>query len=286
MRFSTASSTVQRPSPESSTNGASAARSLPSCSKARAASSQSHERTTEPYPEVGDLGVVELVLTGVEEREALRVGLHHPVLHPVVDHLHVVAGAGGAEVPPAGAVLVVRGRREHVEDGREALDGLVGPPDHHAVADLESPDAAARPHVDVVDPARPELPGAALVVAPSRVAAVDDGVALREQPGKRLHGLLGRVAGGHHDPHRARGLEFGYELLERRGPRRAMALGFADGVLVEVEGHDRVVRVAVDAMDHVGAHLAETDEAELHQNNLPTASTGSPSSSTRTAFKP
>ena len=48
MRLSIASSTVQRPSPESSTNGSSAARSLPSCSNARAASSQSQERTTDP----------------------------------------------------------------------------------------------------------------------------------------------------------------------------------------------------------------------------------------------
>src|ERR671936_1544226 len=48
MRLSIESSTVQRPSPESSTNGSSLARSLPSCSKARAASSHSQERTTEP----------------------------------------------------------------------------------------------------------------------------------------------------------------------------------------------------------------------------------------------
>jgi hypothetical protein len=31
-----------------------------------------------------------------------------------------------------------------------------------------------------------------------------------------------------------------------------------------VVGDDRVVRVAMDAMDHVAAHLPEADEAELH----------------------
>ena len=36
-------------------------------------------------------------------------------------------------------------------------------------------------------------------------------------------------------------------------------------VLVEVERDDLVVGVAVDAMDHVAAHLPEADEAELHQ---------------------
>src|SRR4051794_37888845 len=48
IRLSMPSSIVQRPSPESSTYGSSSARSLPSISKARAANSHSHERTTEP----------------------------------------------------------------------------------------------------------------------------------------------------------------------------------------------------------------------------------------------
>ena len=48
IRLSIESSTVQRPSPESSTYGSRRARSLPSCSNARAASSHSHDRTTEP----------------------------------------------------------------------------------------------------------------------------------------------------------------------------------------------------------------------------------------------
>src|ERR687888_213433 len=47
-RRSMASSTVQRPSPESSTHPSIPASSLPSSSNARHASSQSHERTTEP----------------------------------------------------------------------------------------------------------------------------------------------------------------------------------------------------------------------------------------------
>src|ERR687895_440112 len=58
-------------------------------------------------------------------------GLHHPVLHAVVDHLHVVAGAGRAEVSPPRPVLLGGGRREHVEDRAEPLHGLVGPADHH-----------------------------------------------------------------------------------------------------------------------------------------------------------
>ena len=60
-------------------------------------------------------------------------------------------GARAAHVPPAvlglGVVgLVVRG--EHVEDRRQQLDRLLLAADHHAVADLEAPDASAGAHVD------------------------------------------------------------------------------------------------------------------------------------------
>src|SRR5205814_7252465 len=48
IRRSIPDSTVQRPSPESSTYGAISGRSLPSCSNALAASSHSHDRITDP----------------------------------------------------------------------------------------------------------------------------------------------------------------------------------------------------------------------------------------------
>ena len=68
-------------------------------------------------PERGDLREVELErLGGVHELEALGVGLHEPVLDPVVHHLHEVAGAGRADV----RVAVLRSERR--EDG---LQGLV-----------------------------------------------------------------------------------------------------------------------------------------------------------------
>ena len=43
-----------------------------------------------------------------------------------------------------------------------------------------------------------------------------------------------------------------------------MALRRLDRLLVEVERDDLVLRVAVDAMDHVAAHLPEPYEADLH----------------------
>ena len=55
-----------------------------------------------------------------------------------------------------------------------------------------------------------------------------------------------------------------------------MTLGLADGVRVEVERDALVVGIAMDAVHRVAAHLSETDEAELHQGSLLTASAGSP----------
>ena len=103
-----------------------------------------------------------------------------------------------------------------------------------------------------------------LVVGPARVAAVDDRVALVQQVGQRVHRLLGGVTGGHHDPHRPRRLELGDQVLQGGRAGGAVLLGLLHRVLGEVEGHHLVVRVAVDAMDHVAAHLSQPYEAELH----------------------
>src|SRR5207302_8886390 len=108
--------------------------------------------------------------------------LHEPVLDPVVDHLHVVAGAGSAEAQPAAradrrTTLLVRLRCEHVEDRRQRLDRLPWSADHHAVPDLQAPYAAGDADIDVGDPALAQRLRAALVVGPARVAAVDDRVA-------------------------------------------------------------------------------------------------------------
>ena len=51
----------------------------------------------------------------VHDLEALGVGLHQAVLDPVVDHLHVVPGAGAADVE----VAALRGERR--EDRLERL---------------------------------------------------------------------------------------------------------------------------------------------------------------------
>ncbi len=180
-------------------------------------------------PEVGDLRVVQLVLALVEQVEALRVGLHQAVLHAVVHHLHEVPGAGGPEVlPPAradrGDARLVGRRRQHVEERREAFHRPVRAADHHAVADFEAPHPAGGAHVDVVDAAFFELPGAQLVFGPLGVAAVHDRVVAIQQLGELVDRLLRDLAGGQHQPHRARRLQALDEVGQRGGADGAVGL--------------------------------------------------------------
>src|SRR5262245_53721185 len=59
------------------------------------------------------------------------------------------------------------------KDWIEMLDHLLLAADHHAVPALQSPDAAARAHVYVVDPLRREFLGAPDIVNVIGIAAVD-----------------------------------------------------------------------------------------------------------------
>ena len=108
-----------------------------------------------------------------------------------------------------------------------------------------------------------QLLGAALVVGPLRVAAVDDHVAAVEQLGELVDRLLRGLAGGDHDPHDPRRLQLLDEVLQRARARGAVLDRLLDGLLVEVERDDLVVGVAADAVHHVAAHLAQPDETDL-----------------------
>src|SRR5205807_9449468 len=101
-----------------------------------------------------------------------------------------------------------------------------------------------------------------------RVAAVDDDVARREQVPELLHGLLGDVAGGHHDPDDARWLELLHQLLQRTGAARSRRLGAGHRVIARIERHD-LVAASDQAYGHVPAHPTEADHAELHATPLP-----------------
>ena len=108
--------------------------------------------------------------------------------------------------------------------GLQRADRLGLAADHQAVADLEAPDPARRPGVDVADALGRQLAVPADVVVEVGVAAVDDRVAgfeVLEQLGDLG---LGRVAGRDHDPDRARLGERADELGDRERRGRALLL--------------------------------------------------------------
>ena len=74
------------------------------------------------------------------------------------------------------------------------LEGLAGAADHEAKADLEAPDSAGGPDVEVVQALRLHLVRAADGVAEVAVAAIDEDVAWTEERGDVAYGTLGYVA--------------------------------------------------------------------------------------------
>src|SRR6185503_6322967 len=148
------------------------------------------------HPQFRDRAEIEVVVARVHDLEAFGVGLHQAVLDPVVDHLHVVAGTRSTDVE------VATGGCERREDRFERGDGLPISADHQAIADLQAPDPARRPGIDVVDALLLQRRVPADIVVEVGVAAVDDRVARPEVLEELLDLRLGGVPGGDHHPDR------------------------------------------------------------------------------------
>src|SRR6185437_12533070 len=122
----------------------------------------------------------------------MYIALRGPVL------FHMAAGCR-CDVTHAG-----RERREYRFEPFE--HGFVAA-DHHAIAALQSPHAAAGPDIDVGEALGLERFGAADVVLIERITAIDNGIARLEKRREFSDGLLGDRAGRQHDPHSAGLLE-------------------------------------------------------------------------------
>src|SRR6185437_11835069 len=94
----------------------------------------------------------------------------------VMHHLDEVSRAGRTtvQIPQFGTAAeflaarsarnISHARRESTEDGIESIESFFRSADHHAVAALDAPDAAAGPHIEVVNAAILEFWRAAHVV--------------------------------------------------------------------------------------------------------------------------
>jgi len=199
----------------------------------------------------------------IEKPSAFGVGLHQAVFDAVMDHLGEVAGAGRADAAPA---LVLAGR-QRLEDRPQGFHDLFVTADHHAVALGQAPHAAAGAAVDVVDALSLAPGGVAERILVVGVAAVDHRVALVQQPQQRGDGVVGDLARGHHQPQHARRGQGLYQRLERSGRAAALAFQLLARIGVGVEAGDLVTAIE-QPLRHVGAHLAETDHAQLHGSSL------------------
>src|SRR5437762_1665740 len=123
----------------------------------------------------------------MKNAETFGVSLHQAVFDSVVDHLHEMTCSrwstmevtilyGANFFPTRRAHNLAASRRQSLEDWIEMTDCLVRPADHHAVATLQAPHAAAGSHVNVINtlPAQGDRP--ARVVFEIRITAVDDDV--------------------------------------------------------------------------------------------------------------
>src|ERR1700683_3780531 len=83
-------------------------------------------------------------------------------------------GAGIAFLPARCARNITEPGSERGEDRIEVIHSCLRAADHHAIAALDTPDAAGRAAIDVVNALLGQLFGAADVVLVERIAAIDD----------------------------------------------------------------------------------------------------------------
>ena len=127
-----------------------------------------------------------------------------------------IALLGGAVdlFAPGRARNVAHARRQRLEDRIETLDRLVRAADHHAVAALQTPHAAAGAHIHVVDSLRREFLGAADIVDIVGVAAVDEDVS-RLEIGHEVSDGFVHDCRRDHQPDCPRLVELLHEVLQR-----------------------------------------------------------------------
>ena len=95
------------------------------------------------------------------------------------------------------------------------LHSFPGAANHHAITTLQSPHAATRADVDVIDLFFAQVYGATRVIFVIGIAAIDDGVARVHSRGEIVHGLFRRITGRDHNPNRARLAQLTDEIIKR-----------------------------------------------------------------------
>ena len=164
-----------------------------------------------------------------------------------------VLGARIAAVTARRARHVTGTWRQRFEDRIELVDDIFRAADHHAVAAFEPPDAAAGANVDMMDVALFKSFGAADIVFPECVAAVDNDIAGFQQPFELDDDTFGNFSGREHDPDNARRTKLPHQSVETCRSGRADATQFSDGLGVMVVD-DNLMPVLHQSARDISAH--------------------------------
>ena len=194
-----------------------------------------------------------------QDREPLRIRLHHAVLNAVVHHFREMARPGRPDMRPAFRAI----RRQRVENRRKRFDSLCIPARHQAIPFRKAPDAPADPRIDQVQAAFLHGSGAPNRIAIIGIAAVDHDVACFKQRRKRSNGLVHRRAGGHHHPDAP-----GRGAPVRQGFQRicddhAGLLVFRNDLGRKVESNDAAA-MPQKPKRHIAPHFPQPDHANFH----------------------
>ena len=161
----------------------------------------------------------------MHQLEPFGVRLHQAVLDAVVNHLDVVAGAVVAD-----AQIAVFGC-EREKDRLEPPAHRQLAADHETKSLGETPDAAARSSVNVVNLFRRQFLSATNIIVKVRVPAVDHDIVWPQTLPKRRDDRFSGFTSRHHDPHSARRLETADETFECRDTTGSSCFGPPDGLL-------------------------------------------------------
>ena len=209
----------------------------------------------------------------LQERIGLADQLHVAIFDPVVDHLHVVAGAARADPVAAGDVAL------GADLGGDRLEDLLdqrpssGRSARHHARSLQRPFLAPRhAGADVEQPLRLDLAGAAVGVGGESVAAVDEDIPLGEHRRELGDEVVDGRAGLDHHQDLPRALEVGDEIFERVAADDVGLLaaagdeGIGDARRPVVDGD--LVAAAGDVEGEVFSHHGQPDQGNITRTLL------------------
>ena len=154
-------------------------------------------------------------------------------------------------------------RRQRAENRVESFHGRRRTADHETIAALQTPHAATRSDIEVINPARREFLRAADIVDVVGIPAIDDAVVCLKSGRQFLHARF-HSRRRHHQPRRARRSEALNEFLHRRRSDRAFLHQRGHVRRVAIVNH-AFVFLAQQPQHHVRAHPTQTNHSNLHK---------------------